>query len=871
VPPRPRFALVVLGALAGASAWLAFGVAGRPPDGGLVGLLPAWWTLGASALGGAAVAAAAYPSGQPPALLALPLVSVLPWVGGTWWPAALAWAGPAVVVPWALLAVAVAGGWLTAARGVAPRAHAMLAGGVACAWFGGLAALVAPQGVVGDEPHYLLITESLLRDGDLDLANDYDDRHYAGYFAGELPGRHVSVGYLGQQYSFHGIGPAVLVLPAYAVAGVPGVRVWLALLSAVAMALLWRALHRLTDDLGAAWAGWAVLLLPLPFAMLGTRVFPDGPAALVTIVALCALVGLERGGPVPPGTLLAAGACLSVLPWLHLRLALLAVVVAGGLAAALVRRGQTRAIGWLAAVPVPMAVVFLAVNAAMFGSLDPTSQFRQQTAPSRAGLPAGLVGLLVDHEYGLLAYAPAMVFAAAGAVPLWRRAPVLAVTCAAAVGGTWVVSASYSWWGGLSPPARMLTPVLPLVATLVAAAWTARGPVVRAAVRQLAVVGATLALLAAWADDGRRAFSRDDGRDSVFEWLSPHVDVSAALPSLFRPGASATSALGLALIWAALGSAMVLAVAAIARRRAWRDGRLQGAMAVAVMTWLSTSTLAGWTRRGAVPATPDRASLTLLQAGASGRRPMGVTIGPALALSDVDGVLWRVPIVAGVDRARGVLLHVPSVPAGQYVVAPVAPPTAPLEIELGRDAWPVHQWRPGQHDARGLALALPVRAVRVTAPAGSSDRVELLVKRLLPPDVARPLAWRAHVWRDITVYEMEPTAYVESGGFWIPADRAVHVAFSLGDAPTAPRLELEGGARDVRVTLSRHDVHREIEMRARTRVVIDTPGDVARPFAPFTIAVAGGFVAEELAPGSGDRRRLGVYVTIAPPATAAVR
>jgi hypothetical protein len=28
--------------------------------------------------------------------------------------------------------------------------------------------------------------------------------------------------------------------------------------------------------------------------------------------------------------------------------------------------------------------------------------------------------------------------------------------------------------------------------------------------------------------------------------------------------------------------------------------------------------------------------------------------------------------------------------------------------------------------------------------------------------------------------------------------------------------------------------------------------------------VSGGFVAEELAPGSGDRRRLGVYVTIAP-------
>jgi hypothetical protein len=70
----------------------------------------------------------------------------------------------------------------------------------------------------GDEPHYLLISHSLLRDGDFDLANNYEDRDYAGFmmFEGKTAAHVVPGAKPGSRYSFHSPGVALLMLPFYA-------------------------------------------------------------------------------------------------------------------------------------------------------------------------------------------------------------------------------------------------------------------------------------------------------------------------------------------------------------------------------------------------------------------------------------------------------------------------------------------------------------------------------------------------------------------------------------------------------------------------------------------------------------------------------
>jgi len=92
--------------------------------------------------------------------------------------------------------------------------------------------------LTGDEPHYVIMAESLRLDGDLDLAGDYSD--------GRLPWLqpqgltpHVKPGAAeGSGYSFHGPGLAFLLLPFHSVDPFPphGLRL-LGVLSSFALGL----------------------------------------------------------------------------------------------------------------------------------------------------------------------------------------------------------------------------------------------------------------------------------------------------------------------------------------------------------------------------------------------------------------------------------------------------------------------------------------------------------------------------------------------------------------------------------------------------------------------------------------------------------
>ena len=108
------------------------------------------------------------------------LLATLPW-----WPVplpaiALIWTGPLAWVPIAAAvaaaAVAVVGAKPQAHVTTLPRAHwhaiaaaaLTVVAGVAVAWS------IAPRTPSGDEPHYLVIAQSLLLDGDLRIQNNHD-------------------------------------------------------------------------------------------------------------------------------------------------------------------------------------------------------------------------------------------------------------------------------------------------------------------------------------------------------------------------------------------------------------------------------------------------------------------------------------------------------------------------------------------------------------------------------------------------------------------------------------------------------------------------------------------------------------------------
>jgi hypothetical protein len=192
-------------------------------------------------------------------------------------------------------------------------------------------------------------------------------------------------------------------------------------------------------------------------------VFPEAFALLVTAYAV--RIGTRPGSLSSSGFVLGALA-MGMLPWLHRKYAPYAlslfVVVAWSQRAAL-RRLRPRQ--WClagAVLTVPSAA--LAVWTWYYwGSFS--GPLAHGGAPfSWATLKAGWLGLLIDREHGLFAWAPTYLLLPLGWWLAWRcrlrwLLPVAAVFLPSA--------AHDQWWGGFSPAGRFLLPVVPVFALMV--------------------------------------------------------------------------------------------------------------------------------------------------------------------------------------------------------------------------------------------------------------------------------------------------------------------------------------------------------------------------------------------------------------------
>src|SRR4051794_27215307 len=111
------------------------------------------------------------------------------------------------------------------------------------------------------EAHRLLVADSLVHDGDVDLRNQYADRAWRDFYDGDLrPAAEPTDGRLVEPV---GLGFTLLIAPAYRVGGADGVRVWLALITALGFCLA---------------AALARVLVPEPWATRAALVAGRAPA-----------------------------------------------------------------------------------------------------------------------------------------------------------------------------------------------------------------------------------------------------------------------------------------------------------------------------------------------------------------------------------------------------------------------------------------------------------------------------------------------------------------------------------------------------------------------------------------------------------------
>jgi hypothetical protein len=270
------------------------------------------------------------------------------------------------------------------------------------------------------EAQTLLVAESIVSDGDLDLSDEYGSRAWRSFYSGDLAPRAGPRN--GRLLDPIGIAFPLLIAPAYAVGGRTAVELFLAALAAIAFVLAAALGRRIVPE---PWATSAALVAGLsPIALIAsTTIAPDAVAG--TVLAGATVLALRIREQPRLRSAFWCAMLVAALPWLGAKFAAPAIVVA--LATARWLRRRQRGLAGLVALEVVIfsVVLYVTVDDSLYGGPFPAALLSNPGATGASGVGAHLaraprlLGLWIDRDVGLLRWAP---FAALSFVALWLLA-----------------------------------------------------------------------------------------------------------------------------------------------------------------------------------------------------------------------------------------------------------------------------------------------------------------------------------------------------------------------------------------------------------------------------------------------------------------
>ena len=866
---RSRLAASIVALAAAVSAWLSAGtIAVLGGDTHRIAALPSLWILIGLAIAAVLAAHLAKLRVEEAWPLLITVLLWLPFLPLAIPSAFLIWQGPTEAFVWL---IAVSG--VIAAR--PPKVMPIAINPDRAPWIAGalvaIAAFVAfsqVRGVIpgGDEPHYLAATQSILKDFDLRVANNYENGDYLDYFPGRLEPHFLKRSTSGDIYSIHAPGVSVVVLPAFAAAGYVGAVLTIILIAALAAAITWRMAWRVSGSVAGAWVGTAAVFATPPYFFHAFTIYPEIIGSLCVACGVWLLIELADLRDVAPRSLIGTGAALALLPWLHSRFA----VIAGALGLVIVvrlaeRREAITRIARFLAVPVIAGVAWFAFFWVIWGTPNPIAPYGADTSTSSAYILRGLIGLLVDQQFGLVTTAPIYLAGLAGVVVFARRRPRLAAELLLVVVPYAIAVASYAmWWAGSAAPARFLIAVLPLAALPIAMVF-AEQP----ARRSLGEGGAKVALLVlllvsialifprTFVESGRFIYNNRGAMDATLEWLSQSVNLSLAFPSVHRDGGSA--AIRDAAVWLALVTAAVVLIARSGKRSIglkWTTAA--AALGIAIMVASSVV----WSWRETSVETPDRAKLAALAA----YRPAWHTVLVDLSASEA------IPSAAFLESMWFDVWpgqRVNRLPAGDYTITANPGAIGPVRMLVGRNDPSIES--PQADDLRdgrsGFRLRLPITLQSLHFNAGGQAPQAAPFVRVTPGDVRRPLAGRnatrAARYGHARAFFFDERAYPERDGFWTRANGLALVVIDTDDGTRVPGLPISitAGAVPTTVTLSVGIWQETFALEAGQKQDVTLPPATDGAW-PLWIRSGPGFRPSEREPGNRDVRSLAAWIAI---------
>ncbi len=315
----------------------------------------------------------------------------------------------------------------------------------------------------GDEPEYMMLTRSLIDDGDYELEIDK---------ATNVCNEFMTDRFVLDIRSVRPPGLPALLIPAYLWGrhlpwpGLPhSIYLFMGLLYAVLGSQLFLLLQAATDRPRLATALTLTAMLTPPLIPFSFQVYPEIPATILVIF----LFRREFYGALERNRWL-DGILLALIPIFHQKYLFLFAMSFAHLASGVWMHRKRNPGSWIAIVlPSAASLVLLSIFFGQrFGIWLPTAPYALNEGllsniPTLHTLRA-VLGQFFDRKWGLFMINPCLLFLIPGMVAIWRRRPWMWLWWVALTGGFVVLVSAYPmWWGGFCPAGRFVLPVVPLM------------------------------------------------------------------------------------------------------------------------------------------------------------------------------------------------------------------------------------------------------------------------------------------------------------------------------------------------------------------------------------------------------------------------
>lgn len=307
----------------------------------------------------------------------------------------------------------------------------------------------------GDEPHYLIIAQSITSGHGLDLKYSYQNKDYQiwGY---QTLDAHISPNSITpHEYSIHNIGWPLIFTPFFYLSGRSGIALLTSLLGALIFLNIGLLLKKIINKEDPALIISLIITFSIPIFIYSNQVFGEIFAAFLVLYSFRIIATKNDSFCNNILSILA----ISYLPWIHVKYLLISLVL---LFWWICKNWRKRTIYLGLIYFISLFVMGYCFNS-WFGSFSPNAEYPTDMFYDFQRIGQGVAVLLFDRTFGLFIYAPVYFLSLAGFYFLYKKSLMFFWKLITVFLSIFLVQSLNATMLGWAPVGRFLVVALPLI------------------------------------------------------------------------------------------------------------------------------------------------------------------------------------------------------------------------------------------------------------------------------------------------------------------------------------------------------------------------------------------------------------------------